>query len=191
MEKFTQLKMKRLISHSPEMDKAIEIIAAEIHDSPPKFILIKKAKKYYIEFFTFYDSDNLIGAAYNAIEGDFVNIMLLAVEKNEQSKGYGSKILSLMKERYLDKRIALGIEEPVGTDTSNEQKEKRKRFYIDKNGFEFSGTKMLLNKIQYDVLTFNGDYKLKDMKRTYKKFLGFVGSLIVRPKFFIAEEQPK
>lgn len=67
---------------------------------------------------------------------NFVHINYIAVEKKCRSKGYGSLILSKIKEMFNNKPIVVDIEELDEKSDNCKEKIRRKAFY-KKNGFEF------------------------------------------------------
>jgi GNAT superfamily N-acetyltransferase len=86
----------------------------------------------------YYDGDTFCGFTYDAVRGDILYLMFFAVNGALRGKGYGSAILSYLKEQYPDKAIVLNIE-LLDPDAENyDDRVRRLRFY-EKNGFHDTG----------------------------------------------------
>ena len=82
----------------------------------------------------YYDGDTFCGFTYNATRGDVLYLMFFAVNGALRGKGYGSAILSYLKEQYPGKAIVLNIA-LLDPDAENyDDRVRRLRFY-EKNGF--------------------------------------------------------
>ena len=65
---------------------------------------------------------------------NFVHVLYLAVNKNFQSKGYGSKMLTFIKQKFFNKPLALDVEEKDDNASNSEKRKRRIKFY-KANGF--------------------------------------------------------
>ncbi len=83
-------------------------------------------------FFEIFDNDNEVGFIALWVFRDFVFIEHLAIDSDKRNGGYGSKALSLVKEKF-NKPLILEAEAP-----ETEQQIKRIRFY-DRHGFKVNG----------------------------------------------------
>lgn len=91
-----------------------------------------------MECLAFYDEDEFIGFMTVMYSENLVYISFFAIEPTKRSKGYGSKILTIIKEYYETKNIIIDIE-PLDENAENyEQRVTRKGFY-ERNGFFSSG----------------------------------------------------
>ena len=75
---------------------------------------------------------------YSIVFGDLVYIYYLAIEYGQRQNGYGSKLLSDMKEMYINKRIILMAETLDPTSDNYIERVNRNKFY-KKNGFYYQG----------------------------------------------------
>ena len=82
----------------------------------------------------FYDNNKFIGFISTVNYDDICYIFFLAVIEKERNKGYGSKMLSEMKNMFQDKVILLCYEEVDKKYQDYEKRLKRADFY-KKNGF--------------------------------------------------------
>ena len=62
------------------------------------------------DFLAFYDNDKLVGFSYMAKVNNILFIMFLAVDENMRSKGYGSNILNILKEKYSTAKVIMSID---------------------------------------------------------------------------------
>ena len=100
----------------------------------PYLILLSKVRMNKADFFVVYEQEVFIGLVYNIVFGDLVYIYYLAIEESQRQKGYGSKLLSDMKEMYLDKKIILMAETLDPNSDNYLERINRNKFY-QKNGF--------------------------------------------------------
>ncbi|MCR5184549.1 MAG: GNAT family N-acetyltransferase [Bacilli bacterium] len=92
------------------------------------------------ELYAYYDDDVFIGFSYLTSYKDIIYIFFLAVKESLRNKGYGSKILTIIKDNNPDKVILLCYEEVDTKYKDYLSRKKRKDFYI-KNGFKKNGLK--------------------------------------------------
>lgn len=82
----------------------------------------------------FYEDNRFIGFASLVFLEDIAYIFFFAVSENERNKGYGSRMLSMIKEIYHHYVILLCYEEVDPKYDDYELRLKREKFYI-RNGF--------------------------------------------------------
>lgn len=92
------------------------------------------------ELYGYYERDKFIGFSYLTLYKDICYLFFLAVKKEERNKGFGTKILDLIKKEHKDKVILLCNEEVDDKYLDNDLRIKRRDFYI-KNGFVYNGYK--------------------------------------------------
>lgn len=81
-----------------------------------------------------YENNDLIGMAHFYNDKNFVHLNYFAIDKEHQSKGYGSFIISWLKRNFNNKAIVVDVEELDSNALNSENRIKRKKFY-NKNGF--------------------------------------------------------
>lgn len=123
-------------------------------DRMPFTLMVAMSYLWNTEFLAFYDGV-LCGIVYMATVGKQSFIMFFAVEKELHSKGYGSRILGVIQSKYPNNRIILSIEPFDHNASDNEQRMRRKLFYL-KNGFFETGYLMKLGSKKQEVLIKNG-----------------------------------
>ena len=126
----------------------------------PSADLIKTLKETGCDGWAAYD-DDFVGFAAILKGLDVAYLWFLAVRAEYQSKGYGSKILSMLGEKYADCQIILDME-PILPDAPNlEQRRKRLSFYL-KNGYQRAGYGLSYLDLDFEVLYKGTDFKAKE-----------------------------
>ena len=103
-------------------------------ERPPADIYFKNFKKDINQLFGFYDGDTFIGFASVTFYKDICYLFFLAVKEEQRDKGYGSKIISILKERFKDYVLLICYEEVDEKYPDYENRLRREKFYI-RNGF--------------------------------------------------------
>lgn len=81
------------------------------------------------KFKAIYDDEKLCGFIYFGVLGKHVFVMFFAVDSEMRNCGYGSKILSELKERYPKKMIVVTIEPTVNNPL--DIRDRRKQFILE------------------------------------------------------------
>lgn len=138
----------------------------------PFSFLTLKSKRKNVEFNSYYDNNKLIGISYLIISNNLIFILYLGVNPSSQSKGYGSKILEDIKNKYSNKEITLNIETLDINSNNYNERLKRLKFY-SKNGF--NPTKYILkDDIDYLILSTSNNFNKEEYLKILKKYsLGF------------------
>ena len=103
-------------------------------ERPPANIYFKNFKKDINQLFGFYVGDTFIGFASVTFYKDICYLFFLAVKEEQRDKGYGSKIISILKERFKDYVLLICYEEVDKKYPDYENRLRREKFYI-RNGF--------------------------------------------------------
>jgi len=150
-------------------------------EQAPMPYLLKRAEKDYVEFHAYYDGDVFVGFTYVMTYDDLTFVMYLAIDASHRAKGYGSQILTQIKETYPSNRIILNIEAEDESAENNAERKKRKQFYL-RNGYCASGTFMKIMGVTYELLVCNGDCTGKEFLALNKRFMGTLLFLFFKPK---------
>jgi len=86
------------------------------------------------ELYGLYENKQLIGMAHFINNKNFIHLNYFAIDKKFQNKGYGTIILSWLKEKFNNKAIVVDVEELDNNALNSEDRIRRKKFY-NKNGF--------------------------------------------------------
>ena len=135
----------------------------------PFWMLMLRAKFKSVEFLAFYDNSQFCGIAYLVTHENMTFILYLAVDSKLRSKGYGSKILNFISERYKIYRIILDIEAIDEAADNFEERKKRKNFYLS-NGYVSSGYGFILDDVAYEVLQKGEEFDAEKCLELFNRF---------------------
>ena len=114
-----------------------------------------------INSYAFRDGDDLCGFAYFLVNDETVFILFLAVNAKVRSKGYGSQIISWIKETYPNKEIFLDVEKPDENSENNHQRIKRIEFYR-RNGIFDTNQSFTYDDVTYEILCTDKNFTEED-----------------------------
>ncbi|MFI3214654.1 MAG: GNAT family N-acetyltransferase [Eubacteriales bacterium] len=128
--------------------------------------LLTQFKKY--EFKAYYDGDLFVGVLFTIETTDTLFVFYIAVNDKLHSKGYGTKLLQILFEKYPHKSITLFIETMDDTSAINyEQRVKRLAFY-QRNGFVQTGIKAGFKMPFVDILSTDETFDIAKAKKLMK-----------------------
>lgn len=96
--------------------------------------ILQLAESPNIEYRSFWEDDTLCGILFYNVGETMLYLFYLAVNPALRSKGYGGRLLALLKAEYADKAVVGNIE-PVGFNSDNEQQRVRRLAFYERNGF--------------------------------------------------------
>jgi len=114
--------------------KPLFLSAFPSEERPPADIFFKGFENDHNVLYGFYDEETFIGFASLVLYKDIAYIFFLAVSPSQRDKGYGSMILTLLKELYKDYVLLLCYEEVDEKYSDYQIRQKREQFYL-RNGF--------------------------------------------------------
>jgi len=148
----------------------------------PLWFLISRAKQKHIDFLAFYDDDKFVGLTFLVTQNDLTLVAYLATAACVHSKGYGSQILTYIKNKYPNNRLTLTIDEIDEKAGNNLQRTKRKEFYAKNDFLPTNNLKIKIRGMIFEVLNHNGNAQLADHQQIMKKYLsGFIATFY-KPK---------
>ena len=119
------------------------------------FDWLLKSKDPLQEMCAAYEDKMFVGMYYLYFKDELIYLSYICVMEELRDLGYGSKILSKIKDRYLDRRIVIDIEEVREGDKDHEHELKRRAFYL-KNGFFSTEIFYHIYGVDYELLSFGG-----------------------------------
>lgn len=117
----------------------------------PFWVMRRKARGGRADFLAAYDGDEFVGLVYIVCNEELAYLFYLAVDDTQRGKGYGSAILTAVKEMYKDKTVFLALEEMDERADNIEERRHRAAFY-KKNGMEYLPYKLKEATVIYDVM---------------------------------------
>lgn len=131
--------------------------------------LLLMAKRKAINFLAFYDDDLFIGFSYFIKTKDMIFITYIAINDEIRSKGYGSKILTYLKENNPTLPISLNVEMLDDNASNKEQRIKRIKFY-ERNGFKLLENKVSNGKDTFSIMCTSDVLDIKAYRKALKKY---------------------
>ena len=95
--------------------------------------------------------------------GDLTHIIYFAMDERLRGQGYGSVALAALHALKPQNRIIADIEQELPEAANNEQRRKRKSFYL-RNGYVESGVELNWRKEAYEILVYGGTLTPKEFK---------------------------
>ncbi len=146
--------------------EALKMRAFPPIEQVPTWLLLLLALRKSVNYRAFYDEEQFCGLLYTAETDKMIFVLFLAVNDKLRSKGYGTAILSWLKENT-GKEIALNIENPYEEADNREQRLRRKEFYL-RNGFYLTGYQHIEKRDGYLILSTQQPFVLADYLDTLK-----------------------
>ncbi len=134
---------------------------------PMWLIRLMTLKKKY-DFKVYYDNNLFVGILFTIETDDTLFVFYIAVNDKIHSKGYGSKLLKVLLDKYPNKPVTLFIE-TMDDKTANNyaQRVKRLAFY-ERNGFVQTGIKAGYKTPFVDILSTDKNYDIAKAKKLMK-----------------------
>jgi hypothetical protein len=171
---------KREVSYSKV--RALYKKAFPKKEQVPLWMLFRNVKSRNASFNALYDNGKWVGLIYTIEHNNIVMVVYLAIDETCRSGGYGSKVLTSLKEKHPGKRIVLEIEKVDDRANNYEQRLKRKNFY-KKNGYQSTGYITTLLGEKFEVMFIGGSISKVDLKGLYRILMGGFLSFFFAPKF--------
>lgn len=143
----------------------------------PYFILKHKSKNKNADLFGIYEDNLFVGLWYAVTHKDVLFLYYLAIAPDFRGKGYGSRVLKQIEEKYSDYRIVLNIEEVDEKSPNYAQRLKRKAFYTS-NGFFTLDYKVKEGSVVYDNLCYSKSGKGVTKQEYYELLKSYFGSVL-------------
>jgi len=150
-------------------------------EGEPISLLLGNAKKGTTKFEAYYDQKKFVGLSAVSTQGDFTYLQAIAVAPSGRSKGYGSQILSYIKETHPQNRIVLNLEVQDETAANAEQRKRRKGFYL-KNGYVSTRIYAHIAGNDLETMVINGTCTAEELRRYFRKYYGFIISKLIKIK---------
>lgn len=119
-----------------------------------------------------YDEEKPIGFAVVLKNAKCGYVYFIAIDKRMRSKGYGSEAIKKIAERYSRLQLVLDFEVIDEKSKNNEQRVRRKNFYL-RNGFHETGNYTMLGDERFEVVCNGGELNktaLKDLLSVIHKY---------------------
>lgn len=135
------------------------------------------------ELLVLIDNNEFVGFTHLIHYKDLVFILYFAIHNKMRGKEYGGKALKLIRDTYANKRMILNIETTKGNMHNQEQRLKRKLFYLN-NGYTEAGLSIEEKGETYDMLIIGGTIEKEEYHELLKFMMGRVIFWLIGPKVF-------
>lgn len=166
-----QLTVERMTTYSRALRpvKSLYLSAFPREERVPFPILMRRAQSDWVHFLLFYDGGLFCGLAYLLLGEHLGALMYLAVNDSLRSRGYGTRILSAIRDYCGDRTVALDIEQVIPGATNYDQRKRRRDFYL-RNGFLPSGCGHSLRGVDYEILISDSAFSPGDYAELIRRY---------------------
>jgi GNAT superfamily N-acetyltransferase len=167
------INVKNVTRNLPEYKEVVAIYKQEFPAAEriPVPLMNSFAKRKSVDFLAFYEEDRFVGFAFLITYKTLTFLFFFAVKPSEHSKGYGSKILSFLRDYYAGNRIVLLFESLNSNAENNEQRIRRREFYI-KNGYVPAGFREVPKYDTFEAYVTGGSCKKEEFAELIAHFVG-------------------
>lgn len=121
-----------------------------------------------VEIWALYANKELAGFTALRIQGTMAYLFFLAFDDRYQGKGYGKEAVKKIGSLYSDKALTVDFELVDGSAANNEQRIRRRCFYL-KCGFVETGWGLEYLGVRYEIFCRNGPFHIKSFKSMLNK----------------------
>lgn len=160
---FKAVKIKRTMSDYKEVLEIYKKSFPKVEQFPILLLRLMSHLKG-INSVAFYDDNKLCGFSYFLVNEETVFILFLAVNDKIRSKGYGSRIISWIKDNYPNRKIFLDVEKLEDNAVNEDQRIKRIEFY-KRNGIFQTNQFFTYGNVIYEILCTDKGFNKEDYNR--------------------------
>lgn len=129
--------------------------------------LVKMAEEDHFDFLALTENGTFVGFMVVQTYKRLSYLFFLAIDSASRSNGYGSRAIETLKERYPDKSQVVDFEMIDETSSNNQQRIKRKEFYL-RNGYKETGLFLSYYGVDYEVMCMDERFCEEDFKGLMK-----------------------
>lgn len=160
-----------LKSRNKAITKKLYLEAFPKAERMPFPMMLGMSALWHTHFYNFYDEETFCGFVYTATVGRQTFIMYLAVEEALRNKGYGSRILQMVKEKFYKNMVVVSIAPCFSNAEDLELRKRRKKFY-ERCGFRDTGY-MIDMEGKQEILVVNGVFSKAKLRRFFALYSNF------------------
>lgn len=129
--------------------------------------LVKMARSENFDFLALLDGDAFVGFMVVMLYEDMAYLFFLAIDADCRGSGYGSRAIETLKAEYPGKTQTVDFEMPDDAAPNKEQREKRRRFYLQ-NGYRETGLFLSYLGVDYEVFCMDKKFDIATFKAMMK-----------------------
>lgn len=138
----------------------------------PFSLLLRRARRGQGEFFAIEgDSEEFLGLANTLFYKDMVMLDYFATAPEQRNGGIGAAVLSLLRERYADKRLFGEIEVTDKPHPELALRQRRRNFYL-RNGFVPVGMTVSAFSCEFEVISTGKPISFEEYREFYYRVIG-------------------
>lgn len=145
---------------------AKEAFPPEEYLAPDKLAEMSKADNF--DFLALTDGDVFVGFMVVQTHKDLAYLFFLAIDPSCRAKDYGSRAIETLLALYPDKKQVVDFEMQDETAANNEQRMKRRQFYLQ-NGYRETGLFLSYGGVNYEVFCMSSDFEPREFKDLMKE----------------------
>ena len=135
---------------------AKEAFPPEEYLAPDKLVEMSLTDSF--DFFALTDSDTFIGFMVVQTYKNLAYLFFLAIDPSFRAKGYGSRAIETLQALYPNKKQVVDFEMPDKEAPNNEQRIKRRQFYL-RNGYKETGLFLSYLGVDYEIFYMGDDFE--------------------------------
>lgn len=148
--------------------------------------LVEMAERKLIDFLAVYDQEIFVGFFVIFKNQKCAYLFFLAIDAAQRSKGYGSKVLALIRQRYKNYQNVLDLEEIDPEAENYEQRLTRKKFYI-RNGYQETGYYIRYSGVTFEILMLEEQFDSESFEQLLEEMKHIINENLAEkfePTFF-------
>lgn len=134
----------------------------------PFSIIKKMQKKGKSDIWIYEEEGKFLGFASTINGENAVLVDYLAVSPKERGRGLGGMMLQDLRGEYTDGKLFLEIEAPMQGAANNEERKKRKKFYL-RNGMQEVGLTVNIFKTDMELLSYGLHLTFEEYREFYRQ----------------------
>ncbi len=158
--------------------KKLYINSFPAEERAPYWFIKRRIKKGLTESLNIMAGDEWVGWFYMVVHNDMAYIFYFVIDEKHRGKGYGTKAIEALKEKYKGLRIFLALEELDESSENYNQRLRRHRFYSN-CGFEDLPHSIKEGTVTYAIMGIGGKVGAHEYKELIYKFTGRIFRLFV------------
>lgn len=129
--------------------------------------LVKMAQSDDFDFLALLDEDTFVGFMVVMLYENMAYLFFLAIDTDNRGNGYGSRAIETLKAEYPDKIHTVDFEMLDDAAPNQEQREKRRSFYL-RNGYRETGLFLSYLGVDYEVFCMGERFNVDTFKAMMK-----------------------
>lgn len=142
-----------------------------LSERAPFWLLMVRAKASIADFWALYDEDKWIGIAYVIKYKRLAYIFYFAIKEEERSKGYGKKVIDILKRKYSGSKIFLALE-TLDKEADNYKQRVRRHAFYEKCGLSDLPYKLKEATVTYDIMGIGGAVEPEEYREMISIYIG-------------------